>query len=159
WQYGAQKDNIAFYAAADAINDDGWRKQSESRVRRLYADVGIRGDDAEFHLNFTGATNRFGAAAATPIELLNKDWTSIFTTPQTYQNKLAMLNATGNVQLSDTWTVEGNVYLRSFRQKHVDGNITDVDECDSSGPFPGALCFGGEDDNPLRLPGGGTVPA
>src|SRR5262249_720266 len=110
-------------------------------------------------LNFTGASNRFGAAASTPIELLNKAWTSIFTTPQTYQNRLAMLNATGAVHLSATWTVTGNVYLRSFRQKHADGNIGDADAGDSQGPFPGSLCFGGEADNPLLLPGGGTVPA
>src|SRR5262245_41915711 len=150
WQYGAQKDNIAFYGAADVLNDDGWRKQAQSRVRRVYADVGIRGDDSEFHLNFTGASNRFGAAASTPIELLNKDWTSIFTTPQTYQNKLAMLNATGAVQLSDTWTVKGNVYIRSFRQKHVDGNISDVDACPGDNTI---LCFG-DDASPLL----GRVP-
>jgi iron complex outermembrane receptor protein len=153
WEYGAQKDNIAFYGAADVLNDDGWRKQAQSRLRRVYADVGIRGDDSEFHLNFTGASNRFGAAASTPIELLNKDWTSVFTLPQTYQNKLAMLNATGSVQVSDTWTVKGNVYLRSFRQKHVDGNISDVDEC-PAGPNAGNLCFG-DDASPLL----GPVPA
>jgi len=155
WQYGAQKDNIAFYGAADVLNDDGWRKEGASRLRRVYADVGIRGDDSEFHVNFTGATNRFGAAAATPIELLNKDWSSIFTSPQTYQNKLAMLNATGSVALSDTWTVKGNVYVRSFRQKHVDGNISDVDDCPAGGPNDGFLCFG-DDASPLS---GGTVPS
>jgi iron complex outermembrane recepter protein len=155
WEYGAQKDNIAFYGAADVLNDDGWRKASTSasRLRRIYADVGIRGDDSEFHLNFTGASNRFGNAASTPIELLNKDWSSVFTLPQTTQNKLAMLNATGAVQLSDTWTVKGNAYLRSFRQKHVDGNISDVDEC-PAGPNAGSLCFG-DDASPLL----GPVPA
>jgi iron complex outermembrane receptor protein len=157
WQYGAQKDNVAFYTAGDALNDDGWRRQGESSLRRIYADVGIRGDDSEFHLNFTGASNRFGAAAATPIQLLNRDWGSVFTLPQTYQNKLAMLNATGSVQLSDTWVVKGNVYVRSFRQKHVDGNVSDVDEC-PPGPNAGNLCFG-DDASPLLLPGGGGVPA
>ncbi len=150
WQYGAQKDNVAFYVAGDALNDNGWRREGQSSLRRVYADVGIRGDDSEFHVNFTGASNRFGAAAATPIQLLNKDWGAIFTSPQTYQNKLAMLNATGSVQLSDTWTVKGNVYLRSFRQKHVDGNISDVDEC-PAGPNAGNLCFG-DDASPLLGP-------
>src|SRR5262245_52175911 len=30
WEYGAQKDNFAFYGAADVLNDDGWRKASTS---------------------------------------------------------------------------------------------------------------------------------
>jgi len=156
WQYGAQKDNIAFYTAGDALNDNGWRREGQSSLRRIYADVGYRGNDSEFHLNFTGASNRFGAAASTPIELLNRDWSSVLTLPQTYQNKLAFLNATGSVQLSDTWTVKGNAYVRSFRQRHVDGNITDVDDCPA--PNDENLCFG-DDASPLLLPGGGGVPA
>jgi iron complex outermembrane recepter protein len=137
-QYGAEKDNVAFYAAADAINDSGWRQRSPSELRRIYTDVGVRGDDAEFHLNFTGASNRFGALAPTPIEMLNRNWSSVYTSPQTYKNQLAFLNATGSYRLSDTWTIKGNTYIRSFRQQHVDGNVSEAQPCN---PGPG-LCFG-----------------
>src|SRR5215510_12545456 len=141
-QFGAQKDNVAFYAAADAINDNGWRQRSPSELRRIYTDVGVRSDDAEFHLNFTGASNRFGALAPTPIEMLNRSWSAIYTSPQIYQNQLAFLNATGSYRLSDTWTVKGNAYIRSFRQQHIDGNVSDATACDTGGPFSGFLCFG-----------------
>jgi len=143
-QVGAEKDNVAFYAAADALNDNGWRQRSGSELRRIYADVGVRGDGAEFHLNFTGASNRFGALASTPIEMLNRSWSAIYTSPQTYKNQLAFLNATGSYRLSDTWTVKGNAYIRSFRQQHVDGNVSDVEPC-AAGTF---LCFG-DDTTPL----------
>jgi iron complex outermembrane receptor protein len=163
-QFGAQKDNVAFYAAADALNDNGWRQRSASELRRIYTDVGVRGDDTEFHLNFTGASNRFGAAAATPIEMLNRSWSAIYTTPQTYKNQLAFLNATGSYRISDTWTVKGNAYIRSFRQQHVDGNTSDVEPCDP-GTFPGFLCFGDDttrliDQNGNPVPDilGGAVP-
>jgi iron complex outermembrane receptor protein len=141
-QFGAQKDNVAFYAAADAINDNGWRQRSASELRRIYTDVGVRGDDAEFHLNFTGASNRFGALASTPIEMLNRSWSAIYTSPQIYKNQLAFLNATGSYRVSDTWTVKGNAYIRSFRQQHVDGNVSDVEVCGLN------LCFG---DPPMPL--------
>ena len=154
-QVGAQQDNVAFYAAGDALNDNGWRQRSASELRRIYTDVGVRGDGAEFHLNFTGASNRFGAAAATPIELLNRNWSAIFTTPQTYKNQLAFLNAVGSYQVSDTWTIKGNAYIRSFRQQHVDGNASDVEPCDA-GTFPGFLCFG--DDTTLLYGQNGPVP-
>jgi len=153
-QIGAQKDNVAFYAAGDALNDNGWRQRSASELRRIYADVGVRGDGAEFHLNFTGASNRFGAAASTPIEMLNKSWSAIYTTPQTYKNQLAFLNATGSYRLSDTWALKGNAYVRSFRQQHVDGNVSEVEPC-AVGTF---LCFG---DNTTLLfdQNGGQVQA
>jgi iron complex outermembrane receptor protein len=137
-QFGAEKDNVAFYAAADAINDNGWRQRSASELRRIYTDVGVRSEDAEFHLNFTGASNRFGALASTPIELLNRSWSAIYTSPQIYRNQLAFLNATGSYGLSDTWTLKGNAYIRSFRQQHIDGNVSEAQPC-----FPGSgLCFG-----------------
>jgi len=152
-QFGAQKDNVAFYAAADAINDNGWRQRSPSELRRIYTDVGVRSGDAEFHLNFTGASNRFGALATTPIEMLNRSWSAIYTSPQTYKNQLAFLNATGNYRLSDTWTVSGNAYIRSFRQLHVDGNVSEAQPCV---PGPG-LCFG-DPTTPLLDQNGVQVP-
>src|SRR5262245_30882076 len=147
-QYGAEKDNVAFYAAVDALNDNGWRQRSPSELRRIYTDVGVRGDDTEFHLNFTGASNRFGALAPTPIEMLNRSWSSVYTSPQTYKNQLAFLNATGSYRVSDTWTVKGNAYVRSFRQLHVDGNVSEAQPCDPLGPSSGFLCFG-DDFTPL----------
>ena len=35
-QAGKQVGNVASYIAADALNDDGWRDRSPSRLRRLY---------------------------------------------------------------------------------------------------------------------------
>jgi iron complex outermembrane receptor protein len=41
----------------------------------VFADLGARGDQTEFHLSFTGADNTFGATAAAPLQMLNQDWT------------------------------------------------------------------------------------
>ena len=43
--------------AGEDIKDDGFRDFSEAKIRRMYADLGVKGDDNEFHLNFTGADN------------------------------------------------------------------------------------------------------
>src|SRR5262249_56340747 len=37
-QAGQQLGNVAPYNACDALNDDGWRDQSQSRLRRVFAD-------------------------------------------------------------------------------------------------------------------------
>ena len=69
-QAGGQTGNLSGYITADAINDAGWRNNSPSSLRRVYADLGARGDQTEFHVTFTGADNNFGAAAATPVQML-----------------------------------------------------------------------------------------
>lgn len=146
-QSGGQHGNVAAYIAADALNDKGWRDRSDSKLRRLYADIGARGESSEFHLSYTGASNSFGAAAATPIEMLNRRWSSIYTTPQTYQNQLNFITATASYDISDRLNLKSVLYYRGFRQKHVDGNTSEVVLCDPA-LFPGFLCLD-DDDNPL----------
>ncbi len=142
-QVGMRAGNVSAYVTADALNDNGWRDRSPSQLRRLYADVGYLGDRSEFHLNLTGASNRFVATASTPVELLNQSWSAIYTSPQVVRNRLAFLNGTGSVQVSDALTFKGNVYVRGFWQTHTDGNSSEIEPCDP-GVFPGFLCFGND---------------
>ncbi len=142
-QVGFQGGPLAGYIAADATNDHGWRDfSSSSQLRRMYVDLGTRTDQAEFHVAFTGADNYLGAVAATPVELLNQKWSSVYTWPQTTHLQLAFLNSSLSYQLSDTLSFQGNAYYRGFWQSHVDGNGTDGQPCDPGGPLPGQLCTG-----------------
>jgi hypothetical protein len=121
-QAGGQRGNFSGYITADAINDAGWRQDSPSQLRRVFADLGARGDDnTEFHVTFTGADNHFGAVAATPVQMLAQNWASVFTTPQTTDNQLAFLTASANWKPTDTWTYQAIAYYRYFHQAHVDG--------------------------------------
>ena len=141
WTNGA----VSTYIALDAAKDDGWRDySSSSKLRRVYADIGARNDQAEFHVSFTGADNKLGAVAATPIELLNQRWSSVYTWPQTTHLQLAMLQASAKWTPTDVWTLEANAYVRSFRTSHVDGNGTDAQPCDPAidPALGGQLCIG-----------------
>ena len=156
-QAGGQKDNVSAYAAFESAYDRGWRDHANSsHINRMYVDVGARNDQTEVHVNFTGADNLLGNVAATPIELLNQRWSSVYTWPQTTRLQLAFLNATLNHNFSDTWSFQGNAYFRGFRQSHVDGNGTDVQSCDGDA----SLCINGlNGDNPIFGPvGGPPVP-
>jgi iron complex outermembrane recepter protein len=155
---GGQRGNLSGYVLVDAIHDSGWRNFSPSELRRVYADFGALGDKTEFHVNFTGASNNFGAAAATPVQMLNQNWATTYTLPQTTQNQLAFLTASGSWRPTDTLSFQGNVYYRGFWQKHVDGNATDAqnDGC----PDPAFLCFPDINGNLSNLTGlnGQPVP-
>ena len=130
-QYGKQIDNFSVYGALEGLRDNGFRNFSESAIRRFYGDVGYRTDSSEFHLNMGVANNNFGAAATVPVELLQNYWGATYTTPQTTNNKVAYLNLTGKVEATPTWTIDGSVRVRAFRQKTVDGNPTETERCDA----------------------------
>src|SRR5262249_71279 len=85
--------------------------------------------NTEVHINFTGADTKVGVVGPTPVELLSQNYNSVFTSPQTTENQLAMLSINGTTKLSDTWSGSAVTYLRTFHQRHGDGNISDVAPC------------------------------
>ena len=151
--------SVAGYLAADVLHESGFRDQSPSLVRRMYGDLGFRGDASEYHVSLTAASNVYGAAAATPIEMLAQDWASIYTVPQSTTEHALFLNGTANWKLSDTTTLQANAYYRGFWQEHIDGNGTDAqnDGC----PDPTVVCFPSVTGDLVNLTttSGTTVPA
>jgi iron complex outermembrane receptor protein len=143
WNNGSQ----SLYLSGQGMHDDGWRQKSDANVGRFYGDVGFRDDRTEVHGILAAAHTAFGVAAATPIQMLQRDWTSIFTTPQTTDNQMFMAGANAKHALTDTWTLQGNVYYRNFQQKHVDGNDGDFERCsgNAANPLFNTLCL--QDDN------------
>jgi iron complex outermembrane recepter protein len=137
-QVGVQNGNTAVYVAADATNDDGWRMfSSSSQLRRMYADVGEKGNDTEFHVSFTGADDHLGAVAFTPIQLLSQSYNSVYTFPQDTHLQLAFLQGNANWKPTDTLSVQANGYFRGYWQSHDDGNGTDGQSCNN----PAFLCI------------------
>lgn len=137
-QWGKQIDNVSVYGALEGLHDGGYRNFSESKIRRFYGDVGYRTDSSEFHVNMGVADNKFGAAAAVPVELLQKYWGATYTTPQTSANRVGYVNFTGKVEATPTWTIEAAARVRVFQQKTVDGNPTETEPCAAD---PALLCF------------------
>jgi len=133
-QYGVQSGAFASYLAMEAAGDKGYRHFSGSDVKRLYGDVGYRGDSGEIHANVTVAQNRFGASGPAPVELTNFDPAAVYTTPQNYKNTLAMYDINGNVQPDEHWKLVGDVHFRAFDQARRDGNATEF-ECQQGEAF------------------------
>lgn len=128
-QDGMRFGNWATYIALEDIHDNGYRDFGNSDIRRMYADLGVRGDGSEFHLNFTGADNTVGVAAASPVELLDQGWNKTFSTPQSTTNQMEMVSLNGKVRATDTLDFSGVAYYRHFNQQHIDGNISNASPC------------------------------
>ena len=153
FQYGKRWGDWAVYMAGDGVRDGGWRYHSPSRIGRFYGDVGWKGTDAELHLVASAADNYFGVVGPTPVNLLDRDWKSTYTFPQTTKNEMQLLALNGRYNVTDTWTVQSNLYVRNFKQKHVDGNDADVERCAAGN---NTLCL---DDDAFPGPDGRAAPA
>ena len=144
-QVGAASDSASIFVATEAITDDGFRDFSESEVKRFYGDIGLKGTFAEVHFNFTAASNSFGVTTAAPIQLLERSWSNTFTSPQTNDLEVLMPTVSGTVTVTDTLSLSGVGYFRRLKNRVVDGNVTDIEECDAGVVPPNSLCIA--DDN------------
>jgi outer membrane receptor protein involved in Fe transport len=128
-QAGGSSGNAAFYVAAEGIQEDSFRNYSDSEIKRFYGDLGLKGSFAEVHFNLTAASNHFGATAAAPVELLADDWSNTFTSPQTTDLEVLMPSISASVKATDTLTFSGVGYYRRFKNRVVDGNLTEAAPC------------------------------
>lgn len=161
-QAGGSSGNASIYVAAEGIKEDGFRDFSDSEIKRFYGDIGLKGSFAEFHFSLTAADNHFGATAAAPIQLLEKSWSNTFTSPQTTDLEVLMPTISGTVKATNTLTLSGAGYYRRYKNRVVDGNVTDAEECPSTppggDPAEEYLCLEGKDNQPIVDTNGNLIP-
>ncbi|MCJ2059596.1 TonB-dependent receptor [Methylobacterium sp. J-048] len=155
-EYGKVSGNWSLYFTGDGLNDRGWRYENPSTIGRLYADLGYRTPDSEFHLIGMAARSFFGAAAATPVDFSHVDPRAIFTYPQTTTTEVGTIQLTGRADLSPTWDLAGNAYFRRFSQNYVDGNQGNFEQCSKQSSYRGFLCFQDDAFN-VNAPAKGTA--
>jgi iron complex outermembrane receptor protein len=141
-EYGAVNGPWSGYLAVDGGREGGWRQHSASSLQRGYGDIGWSQDRAELHLSASVGATRLGVVGPTPVDMLAVDRTSVFTFPQTTRDRNALVALSGSYKASDAWSLQANVYGRTFHQTHVDGNDGDFEGCSRSptNPLFGTLC-------------------
>lgn len=148
FEYGKVSDDYSLYVTGDATRDGGWRLFSPSSVFRLYGDLGYRPQGNELHFTATGARDTLGVVGPTPVGLLEQLGNSaIFTSPQITANTMGSLAFNGIFNINPQWSIASNFYIRSFMQRHTDGNDADILNCaDNTLPntFGGFLCLDDE---------------
>jgi outer membrane receptor protein involved in Fe transport len=154
---GWQKDGWSAYAAVQESHDAGWRRHSPSTLYNGYADLGYDGDRAGLHVKLVGADSNLAGIGSSPVELLAADYRGVFTYPDGTRNRFGRVSLHPWVALSDATRIEASLYAQHLRQKTVNGDNSDVDECDDQ---PGQLCLQNDDDSesPLLDTHGNQIP-
>ena len=146
-EFGKQVGNYSFYFAADGYRDGGYRPFGAQNAERFLLDLGYRSQDSEVHAIGIFGRSVLGVQGVTPQVLVNQQYNSVFTTPQTTNNQAGTAQLTGRFDVSPHWQIASNFYIRQFDQFHTDGNDADVTDCseiDATG-VPGTLCLQAED--------------
>lgn len=152
-EFGRQYGKFAIYAAGDITHDGSFRNTGNSDLYRLYTDLGWRNETTELHLGITAGSDTLGNPGATPVQALNVDISSIFSAPNSVQNKYVALNSSFNSQVGEATSLQGLVYYQNLTQRITNGATSQVLPCNDG---TGLLC--NPDGVPVIVRGGGTVP-
>jgi iron complex outermembrane receptor protein len=153
-QYGTKSGRFGFYLAGRTLDWSDWREFSNDRIRTLYTALSYRSGAAQFDLSYTRAHNQLNGLGSVPVQELAVSRSLVFTGPQANTNELDFFALNGTTRFSDTWSLQGVLYYRSYAQTVANGNTTNYEACSTS---PGILCQP-DGMTPLTNAAGQTLP-
>jgi iron complex outermembrane receptor protein len=154
---GAHGEKLGVFAAAQVLDEDGWRDLSPTRAEQVFLSTSYESGASKAELLLFGANTTLTGNGASPEQLLAMNRTAIFTTPDQTQNQLFMAILRGERPLASHLHLSGTTYLRTNRTKSVNGDQRDWAECMA---MPGILCSADDSgmETPVRDSAGNGVP-
>ena len=123
---GARKTGtLNWYVAGNLFGEDGWRDDSPSDVRQLFGKLGWQRGRTGLTVSAAEANNSLTGNALQELRLLDRDYRSVYTKPDTTDNRSTWLNATLRRAHSERLTFSGNVYYRDIASKTQNGDVNE----------------------------------
>ncbi len=124
FQHGGYKGKWDWFLSGNWMSQDGWRQQSSSYVKQLFAKVGYHTEETDVHLEYSGADNLINILGPTPIDMVATGGNSmIYTGPNPQYDNLNMVNLLASQKLTDELTLGGNAYFRQSNYNFSNGNV------------------------------------
>jgi len=147
---GWNNGEFAYFLDLQHFQEDGWRDHSNSQVFNGLGTLSWRGEDGQLNLTLSGAESSLIGNGAIPVELEAINRKAIFTKPDKTSNAFFLAALDGNLWLNNATELSSNVYYRQNTVSTVNGDGSELDDCDDS---PGFLCEEGDDEKVVDING------
>jgi outer membrane receptor protein involved in Fe transport len=126
-EHGGQLASSRFhwYLAGTLFAEDGWREDSPSEVGQLFGKVGWERALGSLLVSVAHADNSLTGNGLQDVQLLEQDYASIYTRPDTTDNTSTLLNVEIRRQLRPGFSLSANGYYRDIRTKTLNGDINE----------------------------------
>lgn len=129
-EYGGGAGDVAAYGAVTALEDDGWRDFSPSKLLQAYGDIGWTSGGSELHASILLADNDLTGNGTSPVELLATNRQAVFTHPDQTKNKYGRLALSGDWGLGDGWRLRAQAYVARLDRSTMNGDAAEVAPCE-----------------------------
>lgn len=134
---GSRADGLNWYVAGNVFAEDGWRDRSPSDVAQLFGKVGWSRERFDLSVMSAFADNALTGNGLQDFRLIDRSYTSVYTSPDQTDNRSALLSGSWRFRPSVRWSWAANAYFRDLRTRTFNGDINE-DSLDQSVYQPGA---------------------
>ncbi len=114
-----------WFATGNELRDDGWRDDSPTQARQLFAKTGWRNDATDISLTGSYADTDLTGNGLQDLQLLNRDYESVYTKPDNTTNKSYLFNLVVTHKLTDRIALSANAHYRNIESRTFNGDIND----------------------------------
>jgi outer membrane receptor protein involved in Fe transport len=126
FEHGGHKSSgLNWYLAGNLFKEDGWRDDSPSDVRQVFGKLGWQRSGSDVFVSVGHADNTLNGNALQEIGFLDRDYASVYTKPDTTENRSTFFNVTGRHGLTARISVSGNIYYRDIHTNSFNGDINE----------------------------------
>ena len=122
-EYGGSRGPFDWYLTFNVLDDKGWREQSPSELRQVFAKVGYKTERTDIELSYGFDDNDLTGNALAPESLLARRRRAVYTFPDQTKNLMHLGNARGSQWLTDDLLVSGNTFYRHYRRTTRNGDV------------------------------------
>src|SRR5438876_6237944 len=112
-----------YYLSLTGIREDGYRDDTESRLARAFAKVGVRAAGLDATVSYQYSNDRIKQAGSLPQSELRIDRRANFTAGDFFAPELNMGIINARYPLGETLTLEGNAFVRALSTEQFNVNL------------------------------------
>jgi len=129
-EHGGSRGPFDWYVAFNALDEDGWRDRSPSKLRQLFAKGGWEAAGTAVGLTYVYVNNDLVGNGLVPESTLARDRSAVHTFPDQTRNEMHLGSVHGSHQLTDDLLLSANTFYRDYRRRTFNGDaeVTCVDD-------------------------------
>ena len=122
---GKAENGFHWYGALEGFREDGWRYVSQSKAWKGFAKAGWEGSKSGVSLSFSRAQSDLNGNGLQDYRLLERDWRSIYTSPDKTRNIASQIALSGHASLSERITLSANAFWRGIVTRSINGDMNE----------------------------------
>lgn len=121
-EHGGSTGDWNYFFTANQFRDGGWAEHNPSQVQQFFGKLGYVAGQTSVDVSLTLADNTLQGTQTLPLSFSN-NFRQAYTFPDTNNNRLGFLSIKGSQFIDDHFFLDGNVYLRKYRNQNTSSNV------------------------------------